>query len=318
VTTLPARTYEYIVFSRPVQSELRLSALRPRPVDGPPAVGPSIRVRRGTIPDRPNDVAESITRVYRDPDRSFTIYQARDRETCYWFYDGVGTLRISDGTDVTLWQAPTGSDAAARRLVRGPGIRTALIQQGCVVLHASAVVVDGAAVAFAGPSGRGKSTTAGAFVAAGHDLLTDDVLPCPADGFDGRPTVHPGAPGLSLDDRSADALGLADESGPQGTVIVDGRFADSPTSLGAVYLLTDGDHVDVTELGTQEAVFDLLQSSYALYDESDASAQQRHLDACGRLSRAIDVSQLTRPRSLSCLDELVAAVRADLHDSAAE
>ena len=44
------------------------------------------------------------------------------------------------------------------------------------MLHASAVVLDGAAVAFTAPSGTGKSTLAAHLVAAGASFLTDDVL----------------------------------------------------------------------------------------------------------------------------------------------
>src|SRR5215467_1918075 len=43
-------------------------------------------------------------------------------------------------------------------------------------LHASAVVVDGGAVVFAGETGKGKSTLAALFAAAGYPVVTDDCL----------------------------------------------------------------------------------------------------------------------------------------------
>ncbi|MEA2971715.1 MAG: hypothetical protein QOG82_173 [Actinomycetota bacterium] len=51
-----------------------------------------------------------------------------------------------------------------------------VIAAGDCVLHASAVEVDGAAVAFLGPSGMGKSTVVTLCCAAGALLVTDDVL----------------------------------------------------------------------------------------------------------------------------------------------
>ena len=57
----------------------------------------------------------------------------------------------------------------------GSGFRRICIQQGLVLLHASAVAIGGGAVVFAGPSGIGKSTLLGAFVATGHTAIADDL-----------------------------------------------------------------------------------------------------------------------------------------------
>ena len=61
-------------------------------------------------------------------------------------------------------------------LVTGLLVAYLLILDGQCVLHASAVEVDGAAVAFLGRSGIGKSTMATLCCAAGARLVTDDVL----------------------------------------------------------------------------------------------------------------------------------------------
>ena len=52
----------------------------------------------------------------------------------------------------------------------------ALSRQGRLVLHASAVEIDGAALVFVGLSGRGKSTLATSFALQGHALVVDDGL----------------------------------------------------------------------------------------------------------------------------------------------
>ena len=78
------------------------------------------------------------------------------------------------------------------------------------MLHASAVNVNGCGVVFLGDKLAGKSTTAAAFVAAGHGLLTDDIL---AIDFDapGGPMIRPGFSQLKLDEQAS--VGVLGEHG---------------------------------------------------------------------------------------------------------
>jgi hypothetical protein len=68
----------------------------------------------------------------------------------------------------------------------------AAVLQGLEVFHASAVAVDGRAVAFLGASGAGKTSIAIALCRLGASFLTDDVLAIERDGE--RLLAHPGAP----------------------------------------------------------------------------------------------------------------------------
>jgi len=303
-----AQPREYTVFDRRVRSSIRLPSLR-EPGDSERA-DPEIRVHRGSLPADPTGIPDPSNRVYADPEGEFTVHETASG-TFYWFYDGVGTLRVRDGRELTLSPVPESTAVARRRFVRGPGLRSALVQQGAVVLHASAVVIDGRAVAVAGPSGRGKSTTAGAFLAAGHDLLTDDVLPCDPSSRSAA-VVPSGAPSLNIDARASAALGLDQSTEATAGLAVEDRFAAGTYPLAAVYLLTDGADVDIERLSAQRAVFGLLKASYAIYRATDRPAQQAHLDACGTLAGAVDVCRLTRPRSLDALEALVARVERDL------
>ncbi len=63
-----------------------------------------------------------------------------------------------------------------QRLFFAQTLPLAAALQGLEVLHASAVGVDGRAVAFTAASGSGKSSLAAHLVAAGASFLTDDVL----------------------------------------------------------------------------------------------------------------------------------------------
>jgi hypothetical protein len=84
-----------------------------------------------------------------------------------------------------------------------------LHQRDELALHASAVAIDGAAVAFAGASGLGKSTIASALTLHGHPLLADDVCRVQFDAA--APMVLPGPPRLRLWPDIALALGKAPE-----------------------------------------------------------------------------------------------------------
>ncbi len=80
-----------------------------------------------------------------------------------------------------------------------------------LVLHASANVVDGIVVAFAGPCGAGKSTLAAILERAGHAVASDDALLLRAQ----RDTIYavPAYPGLLTRLSQRDAAMLFIEHG---------------------------------------------------------------------------------------------------------
>ena len=77
-----------------------------------------------------------------------------------------------------------------QRLFFAQTLPLAAALQGLEVLHASAVGVDGRAVAFTAASGSGKSSLAAHLVAAGASFLTDDVLAL--EGTSDAVLAHPG------------------------------------------------------------------------------------------------------------------------------
>ena len=164
--------------------------------------------------------------------------------------DGAWTLRvggvcdfvIGEGLDVIECRCDPGAEPAlVAVLIAGLVVSFLLGLAGHCVLHASAVEVDGVAVALAGGSGSGKSTLAALLCGHGGRLVTDDVL-----RLGSRPpgiVCVGGSPQLRLRAGAAWALdGLAVRR-PTSTT-VDGRLAVSPTPsgdaavpLGAIVLL---------------------------------------------------------------------------------
>lgn len=111
---------------------------------------------------------------YRGP--SLSIDRTGDGDLIVRFTDETSFLVSGDGRSIALLSAPsayTRDDVAAYAL--GPVMAIALHLQGAVLLHASAVVMRGKAVVFAGDAGSGKSTTAAILHRHGYAVLADDV-----------------------------------------------------------------------------------------------------------------------------------------------
>lgn len=115
-------------------------------------------------------------------------------------------------------------------LTTGAMLAFQLSLRGSCVLHASAVEVDGSAIAFVADSGGGKSTMAGLLCADGAALVTDDVLV--VDGLGSRPTVRLGATELRLR-KGADTLVERFLAAPERRTSADDRQVLQPPGVAA-------------------------------------------------------------------------------------
>ena len=95
----------------------------------------------------------------------------------------------------------------------GPVLGFLLHLRGVPCLHGSAVAVEEGAVAFLGPAGSGKSTTAALFARHGHGVFSDDIVP--VHEKDEPFLVHPGYNYLRLWPESGRMLFGAAETLPR-------------------------------------------------------------------------------------------------------
>jgi hypothetical protein len=179
-------------------------------------------------------------------------------------FKNCGEFVISyDLTEVVIHRDPSGRSELLPVLLAGTASAVLLTLRGATVLHASAVSVDGVALAFVGQSGRGKTTVAALMCLEGAQLVTDDVLAVEV----GSPaTCIGGATALRL--RSS-AAHLADRDPlRESYTTVDERRTFSPTAvdghvpLGAIVIPSPSrtaSMVAVRLLAPSEAVFALLQ-----------------------------------------------------------
>ena len=115
-----------------------------------------------------------------------------------------GTAIVSPGA-AHIYGAPgEGGMAAWQRFLIAQVLPFAAVLRGLEAFHASAVAVDGGAVAFLGPSGAGKTSIAMALCRLGATFLADDVLAVERDG--GRLLGHPGAPVAGIAGAEAERL----------------------------------------------------------------------------------------------------------------
>lgn len=202
-----------------------------------------------------------------------------------------------------------------------------LERQGTPVLHASAVVAAGGAVAFLASGQGGKSTLAAALMQVGFPLLTDDLLPVQVQN-DGV-MAHPGYPQLRFwPEQATHFLG---DCGALPPVHPDydkrraplastglGDFCPHPRSLRAVYLLDRQEEaapIEIKPLSLPTALFSLVGHSFASRFVNAPLHQRRRLDRLRPVALTVPVRRLRYPSGNRRLTHVRRAILADLASS---
>ena len=129
-------------------------------------------------------------------------------------FDDTGTFDVVAGEKRITWYPSAGANAPAVRAdLLGRVIAMAAHSTGALTLHASAVSIEGEAIALLGPKHAGKSTLALALVKAGARLLTDDTLVVRV-GPQGAAWASPGVHRVRLWGDSARALDVRSRGEP--------------------------------------------------------------------------------------------------------
>jgi hypothetical protein len=184
-----------------------------------------------------------------------------------------------------------------QRLFYAQVLPLAAALQGVEVLHASAVAVDGRAVALIAASGTGKTTIAAHLVAAGADLLADDVLAVTAGA--GGVTAYPGARFLNIDERELAEMSRAG-SGRLGEVVarsdkvhIAAALSPRAAPLAAICFLRTGGQLRVTRHASPPTR-SLLGASFLAHLRTPARLEA-HLDVCAALARGVATYDVELP-----------------------
>lgn len=242
---------------------------------------------------------------------------------------GAFRLRYADGCEYHVDAAAahvactwpphfTVEDAATYLL--GPVLGLVLRLRGVPSLHASAVAMDGVAVALVGAAGTGKSTTAAALAERGHALVADDVLALRTEGE--RVLAQPAYPHLRLwPDVVPALLGPGAELPPltpnwdKRGLRLDQAFHPHPLPLGAVYVLCGreaGRNAPRLEpMGAMEAGLTLVSNGYVGWFP-DRAAQARELEVLGQVARDVPAAWAIPSADPARLDDFCAMIEADV------
>jgi hypothetical protein len=209
-----------------------------------------------------------------------------------------------------------------RTFLLNTAVTVALHLRGTPCLHASGIVVNGRGALFLGPSGTGKSTTAAALLAAGNELLTDDVAALDLGADEVR--VQRGQPRLRL---LADSAAAVNESfdllSPVWTdpSFSRKRYLDAcnggrphgPARLGVVYVLAHrepGRELAITTLPPREALGCLMRHTHGSV-WLDAPRRARLFRSLARVAELVPVRTVHRGDCLAELPKLVELLSED-------
>jgi hypothetical protein len=228
-------------------------------------------------------------------------------------FPGMADFRISEsGQQITATPHPSLGDATLQHLLYNQAVPLALSRQGLLVLHGSAVMIGGQAVAFLGKSGMGKSSLAAGFASAGYPFLTDDALVL-AEGP--APRILPGRPAIRLWQDSVEelvrgnprllaALDYTDKM----CILADDDIPHhkDPIPLAAIFCLIDAGVETVTsgELQGNEAVLNLLGNTMLLDINQSAALEQNFNQLCA-LATAVPIRTLDYPRDFAALPRVM-------------
>lgn len=319
--------YHYFVFGLLLRSNLDLPGLVP--VNSPASV-PNITFHLGISPftdgtihgneealryESPyvDDKGESILRIWRVAPGTHVRLAYCDG-TQFWV-DSAGTALWA------VWPDSSSLENTASYLL-GPVFGILLRLRGTICLHASAVSIGDRSIAFIGPQGAGKSTTAAAFVRLGYAAISDDIVALVEAGS--KFGVIPSYPHIALCPDSADFLfgsfhALPQISsdwekrrlalGSQGT-----RFEERSLPLGGIYVLgyrTAYPAPFVENMLYSEALRALVVNSYAT-NFLDRGMRAKEFKILGRLVARVPVRFVVPHHEPGRIDELCQLIREDL------
>ncbi len=278
----------------------------------PASAAAAIRVHLQRLPESLPRAERRLLHPPPGTDSALALSALDDGALLLEYADGTCFVVDRGGTELWATWAPEATLEDTATYLLGPVAALLLRLRRLVPLHASAVLVDGGAVAFAGPGGAGKSTLAAAFARIGRRVIADDVLALDGEAL----VVHPAYPRIRLWPDSAEALFA--EPLPPLTPGWEKRFLDlsgeafpaHPFPLRAVYLLEErAERPAIRPLSPREGLLALVPATCATFFPQ-AEARQREFLVLARLAREVPIRALRAtddPLALAALCEVIEA-----------
>ena len=294
----------YKAYGLTIESELALPELLP-------ATGPAdVSIRFATLSDQSlPDEPDGKTAGGND-------YWVVGDEI-HLFNERLGRFVIRGGREILMDPRDDASEDRLRIFFMGPALAGLLHQRGSLVLHSSAVSVEGRAVAFLGGPGWGKSTMAATLFHRGHEMLTDDVLAIDVNS-NGGASVVPAFPQFKLWPETVRALGqnpddlrrLSAHYEKRAQNVSEG-FKEEPVEMAGIYVLGEGPEISTERMTGQSILLQFIKHSYMNMLIGSTYASQ-HFKQCTLLASRVPVYLLRRPRDISRLGEVAQHIEEEL------
>lgn len=308
---LPPEKYNsYHAFGLRIAAPFALPELGQPDRDAPASgAGHDLVIRLGTVPDVLPTVAGKGV-----------LYQAAPGRFLFRLHN-IGSFLVKDGQEIVASLAPGVTPRDMRVFLLGSVLGAALHMRDILPLHASAVVVDGKAVLFAGHSGAGKSTLAGLLGRNGRPVIADDlcaVSRTPTGEFQ----AWPGCTHLKLWADALNILGLEktaydrvrDSLSKFGVPLCDAQAAHASLPIGTIYVLTSEKekHLDLRTLAGTEKIRTLQAHVYRPRFQRPFGVESQKFAMILDLARRTRVPAVCRPENADLAGELAKLIEADL------
>lgn len=206
---------------------------------------------------------------------------------------------------------------ATQSYLLGAALSYCLIARGLEPVHGTAVMVNGEAIGLLGDSGYGKSTLAAGFLAAGHQLITDDILvPWRAER---KWRLGVGVARLKLYPAVRDALlpgrrGVKMNPFTEKEVLLIEPLNENSVPLRALYVLprraAQARRVSFRKLNWRAAFFSLVRNTFN--DSVTGEARlRRQFEFAQQVAREVPVRAVRYPKRIELVPEVVRAIVAD-------
>jgi hypothetical protein len=299
--------YSYTSYGLGISSMLPLPELLP----AAQAIDSDILIRLGPVERSAPQTGEDGSYFHLSADESFL------------FWETAGKFLVRGGREIIIDPNPDVPEQTLRLPLLGTVLAAAIQQRGLLGLHASAVSIDGQAVAFIGYRGQGKSTMAAALVSRGHQLLADDLVVLDNLVDCGRPRILPAFPQLKLFPEAA-AASLGDNPDQLPRLIkgfekrsrrITEPFSTDPVELKKIFFLETDTEFGIEPIKPQEAVINYIRHSYVvrIFRECmEVPTAVKNLKQCSILADNVTAYRLKRPRALCALQDVASMVEKEL------
>jgi len=237
--------------------------------------------------------------------------------------DGTDCLVDRAGTRIWVWWPAELTVKDVVLYLQGQLLGLVQRLRGVTCLHASAILIDGQAIAVAGVAGAGKSSTAAAFLKMGFAVLADDVVPVFEEA--GKFMVRPAHPRIWLCPDMVETLYGSIDALPLLSTSWEKRYLDlndagpglplEPQPLAAIYILSERanepQRPSLTDAGPRDILLHLLCNTY-MNHLLDPRMRSQEFETLSRLQRSVPVRLLHPHGDASRISQLCRVICADL------